>query len=280
MQDGWLASGLDPHAMAKRATWPLPASVELVDDMAMRVRWDFSVDKTEVRPEPGLLEGFIGLRSATPTRILAFARRWGALDLCQHGRPLPNPPPPPALWRCRHGDMPILAAEDELDQHGRLNPEPLEIWRGIAAQVWSIQSFADEAWQDFRARGRRPVTNGTDWREVHVVNAVNALLDEAAVRPLLWDFASGLRLDGWGLYGGIVVQLALSVAREVELRPCSTIGCSNPARPVRKGARPYCPECVARGERDRDRAARFRAANPGYYSSAARKARREKESAS
>ena len=45
------------------------------------------VRRLSQRAEGGLLNDFLRLESATDRQILAFAKRWGPLQLCKHRRP-------------------------------------------------------------------------------------------------------------------------------------------------------------------------------------------------
>src|SRR3954452_565692 len=46
-----------------------------------------------VRAGPGLLEDFLGLARGRDERVLAYAKRWGPLWLCEHGEPWRNHQP-------------------------------------------------------------------------------------------------------------------------------------------------------------------------------------------
>lgn len=252
----------------------MPDDIELVDGPlgpSLRYRFGVPFDQAlKARPDSRLLREFTRLASAPDAAIARFAARWGVLDLCQHGRPLARPPRI-GIWTCRHSSMEPLVVAEDLDPRGRLNPEPLTIWRDLARRAAETQVLVVEAWAARRAG--TTAHDGSDWREVYAVNLVNDWLYQADVGIELWDFRTGLRTTGWGLFAAVATQLALSVAREHELQPCSTVGCPRPARAVRRGATPYCVECEGEGARERDKAARFRERNPGYYSKAAREER-------
>jgi hypothetical protein len=63
--------------------WERPHRIELVDGRLV----PYYGDSSFISAQPEMLERFLRLANASDAEILAFARRFGMLDLCAHGRP-------------------------------------------------------------------------------------------------------------------------------------------------------------------------------------------------
>jgi hypothetical protein len=149
--------------------------------------------------------------------------------------------------------------------------------RAVARAMKDGEGFGTP--EDWKALGH------TNWRvgmpQMNLDAAVNrwlAIGDVAPRRRSLNAAGSaatvpGIVLAANGLFGALAIQVLVvvnNVASGVDLlTPCSEQDCKNLALPARKGLPPYCGEHLAKG-RARDRAARFRGNNPGYYSRAQR----------
>src|SRR6266487_2634569 len=62
----------------------VPGMVSLSDGL-LEWRWIPGQKREQVRP--GILEGFLKLADAADSSILAFAKKWGPLGICEHELP-------------------------------------------------------------------------------------------------------------------------------------------------------------------------------------------------
>jgi len=208
-----------------------------------------------VRAGRGMLEGFVRLADdETGDRIAAYARRWGFLDLCEHGLPASHNPAPG--W-CR----PLSLDEGE----------PVEGWRRWAGQARAILAILarlsagepglDEDWQRVFAgsrlvapwwrEGTAESADGDRWRVRSVINDWTVL---GNVRPWLVDYGPHLVIGGGGLFGALAVQLVLLASGSDSVCRCSA--CGSPFVPTGRrpaaGRRRYCADCRERGVPVRD----------------------------
>jgi hypothetical protein len=77
-------------------SWEVPAQVELSAHRLVWRNFHPGGHPSRTYASPGLLEQFLTLADAPPTRIRTFAGRWGVLELCRHG------------WPARHGRVATL----------------------------------------------------------------------------------------------------------------------------------------------------------------------------
>ena len=164
-----------------------------------------------VLPQRGLLEKFATLAQANDSKILAFARTWGLLWLCQHGLPGLHWHEPPRLHpKARRKRGPGLNLDDQLlvPCTAGIGPEALSAWRFYAGACAAILTIA--------ARLHRGESGGRDtW---------NALLLEEFNDAGLWFGASGERdtededrrrnREAWDLLVSRNDDLSLRVQRE------------------------------------------------------------------
>ena len=103
-----------PVAMPR---WPVAKRIQLDKD---RLVWQpGSADRRWIEPEPGLLTDFLALRDGKPEDVLAYARRWGVLYLCEHDFPQGHPP---GYWPTRPNESHACP----FDKHLRLTPRALK----------------------------------------------------------------------------------------------------------------------------------------------------------
>jgi hypothetical protein len=69
------------------ARWHLPAALAPDGERLLYRIWDEGGPGRRVNTRPELLESFVRLAQADPPRILAFAKGFGVLGLCEHGLP-------------------------------------------------------------------------------------------------------------------------------------------------------------------------------------------------
>ena len=252
--------------------WHPPKVVALDGDV---LRFSPDTDRSRLLvPRRGLLRSFVALEAAPPERIAAFARRWGRLYLCEHGLPashhmrVPGATGPQMAY-VRGRTLPSIPIPT--DPQGWGDIEPVANWRFMARQMGAILEAASlvhinqvpplDVWE--RAGGRvlrlyveRFGREGTDFSKRLALSLTNLHMDIAG--PRLQVGPNGMSVGG-GLPVALAVQLALAVARhDSDFLPCSSPDCLNPAVVPRRGATPYCGDCLAGGARNRDAQERHR----------------------
>jgi hypothetical protein len=271
----------------QQAEWLRPALVRVDDE---QLTWTLGGDP--VRPAVGLLTSFAELVDAPPEKIGRYARRWGILELCEHGMPVTHSRLAFGMGSEEEGRKPdgcgLLASETA----GEFT-ESLELWRLYARQARSMLNLAnalyegrpgsEEDWRsvlDTRAAAVGMSSSGEldlgklfairahpSSRRFVLGNRVGWWLELGAVRVALQWPAEGVRIEliGSGLFGALAVQLAMAVSRTDGLGICS--GCSQwyvKSRRPASGHRRFCEDCRTRGVPEmlaqRDRRARLRAA--------------------
>lgn len=269
----------DPRRWDRR--YGVPDSIELdfgpgddqSDPTYPRLVWRIE----EVRWSPALsrcLDGFWRLADAQPLEILAFARTWGVLGICDHWKPR------------NHGGQRC----DYLGLGGETYWEPVEAWYRYARQVRAILSVAcdlldgrqsrSEDWATIEAaeptiqqmregmpgnlpsiRRRRPSLTVEYWapspgspvehQRAELGGALDHWLTYAAVSARVrWWPAPTLvtTLEYRGLVGALGTQLAAAVTSPSGLLRCDA--CSAPFSPdrrPRRGRRRYCAQCRESG---------------------------------
>jgi hypothetical protein len=225
---------------------------------------------TNAQPSSSLLESFVRLVDAPDGSIVRYAMRWGVFGVCQHGLPACHNPPPVPIPIGPLKDPPWCSPRGYWE--GRAW-EPLEIWRGYARKFRALLNLAA------RAYGGSP-GNVDDWRELNVETSdtgsrasrlaqdrvqlsvvVNQLVAQARVTmDFRWDRATPvLHPTGRGLFGALVIQLALAIGRSDGLAICSACSVSYiPPRRPRLRQRRYCQDCRDRKVPQRDAAASYR----------------------
>jgi hypothetical protein len=236
------------------------------------------------RPDETMLPRFVELADASAVSIRNYARTWGPLGICSHGRPCSHS----AFTSRRNvpGDPPCRP----LGWDGEGGLEPVEAWRAYARRAGAILRAAErlrsgrvlelEDWKTLRAPspvGPTPPRKATKLGWLLLLSTLNAWLVDGDVRPQVLpsanrpDFRLGLRLGtpwwmgepSWPLFGAI----GLALARAVTLAsPMWCDGCGKmyaPSRAPRSGERHYCATCRRKGIplRDAQRARRARLAS-------------------
>ncbi len=250
---GWQLAGVSSAKFGldrplRAGEFYVPGDIRLDKD---RLRWDFDSDRTKtVRPEAGMLEHFVQLADASADKILAYARRWGVLEICKHDLPA-----------CHKSCSPLRS--------GGTYWEPLEAWRrfaklfrallDIAAQLAFDKPGPAEHWQVVGAygglgRGQLFGLRGVKADHGKLQVALNVLLHDARVRPIVgwrdgkWliELTGGLVI-GCSLFGALVCQLVLAISRTEGLAICSSCGMSYiPAKRPNPNRRSYCQKCRER----------------------------------
>jgi hypothetical protein len=244
----------------------VPAVIDI--DCGLLVwNWDKALIRNPPRPKAdglGLLMEFMRLADARPETILAFARKWGVLEICQHGLP------------CTHNRRKVITLFgrwcEPLPYADLENfMEPIIYWYFYAKQMRALLKVASQLEQ-----GKTGAAE--DWKILldpgpGIYPRNKAALfepffgrtvaeDRTAVRVMverwatLGDVRPTLPLDGEQrfvsfdntLFGMLAIQVMLAIGRTEGLGFCS--GCGEHYAPTRRqtkvSQRNYCPACGKR----------------------------------
>jgi hypothetical protein len=275
--DAWLGLA-DPDSLvlerpSAAPDWPRTAHVDVDgDDLAF---WWARVERVPggyraapgaeaTTPGPGLLASFVRLESAPVGKILAFAKRWGALEICAHNLPRAHPP------MGRHPRATYLCEERRLPQGGEPigHLESLAVWRYLARRIRLLLELAEGLWREPPALGdaevwesvhRHPPSDSASAR--HELSAgVNAMVQLGQVRVWSAPTPPYVRVGGHDLFGALALQLLLVTSKSAGWATCSH--CARPYAPTRRpqsGRLNYCPLCRAAGIPNRVAAHNYRA---------------------
>ena len=217
--------------------------------------------------KPGMLADFIRLHDANDETILAYARKWGMLGLCEHGLP------------CSHNQgtsgpscLPMLVTPLPRQKGSTFRlMEPLAAWR-----IWSrkAQSFINigarlnqgklprvEDWQmlkDLRDSGlgeteHEPFMETVSNARAELAYELDGWISIGQVRPRIsWRndkacFSLDAVSSGPNLFGLLALNIAVAIASgdgEKGLAVCSACGDSYiPTRRPDPNRRNYCERC-------------------------------------
>lgn len=230
-----------------------------------------------------LVYDFAGLSDTPAAAILNFARVWGMLGLCHHGKPM-------------HHQIPACPARKVGDEF----VEPISSWRGRARYVRSILNIKAELNRGQRGRsadwkvvwpGQTPKDRSLAVRSLAVV--ASTFLSQAEVQPmlecvndrlaitfiggkltsLLKSMAAAEGISSWlSSSGNLLAQIAVRTMLVLEEGAGWTI-CSNPEcrrlyRPTRhipQGRLHFCTDCGKRASwrLSKRRSSARRIAKPG-----------------
>ena len=265
--------------------WDVPKPIELQDKA---LRWREPNPKRErVRlPLAKVLTDFTGLAQADDLRVLKFARRWGPLNLCEHGFPRCHRPfywptrPSVNVHACPYDERPVSVKRGDFHRCEVQGAEegcpwePVEAWRTWARRAQATlqaaahlhqRTLPDTATWRIACDAEGMPTGPGWWAPPRRLGDGWALMDYmlgfwlegAEVRPML-ERRNGKPTITWGsshapLFGTIAVQLLMLVTQTAGLAQCS--GCGNsyiPRRQPREQQRSYCADCRARKVPQRD----------------------------
>jgi hypothetical protein len=230
-------------------------------------RWEDKVTSNPLRPEAhgfGLLCEFMNLADAPVETILAFARKWGVLEICRHGLPCTH--------NLRYADtfsgrwcFP-LSYNDYKFFH-----EPILYWHFYARQMRALLNIAVrlkqgmpglvEDWKVVNVAGLMRKSEVKVLGEelfaaiygrtveddrLYVLKLLDRWLSMGDVRPnLVWDDEHcSVSFDNT-LFGMLAMQLMLMISSSGGVAFCSGCGKYYPpkVRRPKVDQRNYCPEC-------------------------------------
>ena len=247
-----------------------------LDESDQTLCWTW-LDDSKDQPEPGqarrgLLEDFLLLHAADEKPLLAFARTYGPLLLCKHGRPYTHNPQSASEYPNVRVEMEpfLFASLAESEPSGwsyegclPTGKEPLRIWRKLSLRLWQLFSIASElregrvaprqAVEDLSlpalrtvGMGREDVPRTLEQQQLWVMHHMQALLSTTGLR-LHFDWSADA--PKWYLcsptvYGLVVYQLLVELMRGADFTICSH--CSEPFFPSSRrrpsGRKHWCYE--------------------------------------
>lgn len=217
---------------------------------------------------PGLLESFLRLEEGESERFLAFARRYGFLNLCEHDLPASHYPLPcPSLAEARRYSFPCFPVV--LEPGG---VERIDSWRHFARAARSLLSIAAklnaeqpgdrEDWRAVFGRSRAeehgypvPSYDSNLEREwVLLASELERWFRLGNVRPVLHASDEGLEIEllSVGLFPAIAKRLVFTIAKHDGVSLCD--GCGRPSVPrrnPRSDRRNFCVRCDDAGVPDK-----------------------------
>lgn len=221
-------------------------------------------------PSPHVLDGFMHLADADDERILSFARRWGVLDLCEHGIPMTHDVIH-SRWdsgkvaRC----SPLPWERPDRPPDPSAGREPLDLWRKwarraralmrIRAALLALEPGSADDWRSYfgddqAAPGVRVETEHGASVELdmsHLCNYVNAWMAVGQVGPRLVKQHGGSVVIRFGataggglLFGMIGLQMMARVSGLGSMAICSSCGeLYKPKRAPAPSRLNFCPDC-------------------------------------
>jgi hypothetical protein len=212
---------------------------------------------------PGLLESFLQLEEGGSDRYLAFARRYGFLNLCDHDLPashypLPNPSPAEAR-RYSFPCFPVVLEPGGLER--------LDTWRQFSRAARALLAIAAKLkvgqpcdHEDWRAalrwsRAEKPrytVPADSDLERAWVLLAaeLERWFRLGNVQPVLGASGDGFEVElrSLGVFAALAQRLAFTVAEYDEIALCD--GCGKPyvaRRETRSDRSDFCMRCDEAG---------------------------------
>lgn len=258
--------------------WHSPNLVTLDDtekwllwgDMQPGRRW-----MAERHPGPGMLEQFISLSNARPRQVLAYARRWGILMKCEHGRSF-------ALARVIQCHPCQRRFTVQLDEVKPLLREKVDLWRQYASEFKALLAISialrngergtKEDWSGIKSVKRTSLRGELKTPEKWSIHRQQMTLQDilqhwchkADVQILFQWQIDGMPfiILGGSLLAALVIQLMLVISRSSGIAFCDA--CGRPFAPTRKpnpNRRKFCTVCghkaacryAKRDERQRNR---------------------------
>jgi len=253
----------------------VPAHLALDGD---RLRWDWYSPDAPLPPKPGdhpveihpegLLDSFLGIHTAD--EVLGFAKRFGALMICEHGLP--------ASHNRGGGLIASTASPGGCQPSGWPHDmwEPVSVWLHFAARARALIGIAAALHQgkpgaldDWAAIYAQPkpeyLSENLPPAKYHFRLAVQSWIDIGGINlSFRWDQAAAepdLAVGG-GTFAILTFQLVSAITRRQGVAICSN--CQKPylreGRKPQVGRRNFCPDCGPRAAsrlRQRD----FRAAH-------------------
>jgi hypothetical protein len=276
MEISWQLAGLTAEGRGltrpvRTSNWRVPAAVDLDGN---RLRWNYC-DGDRLGEVIGvrdrLIDDFVKLADKSPEDIRDFARRWGVLMICEHGRPGGH------AW-------PGVPEEDMLNGREPLKPcaprgwpdecwEPLDAWYTLAHEACAMIHVAAALYTEKSAKrgywhmlvyrrwcgaeGGEPSLDMLN-QPRHAVSA-RAFLEDSVCQWLAWGAVQPrfvwpankdpmIEFDGYGLFGALAAQLLGTLSRRGWAVCTECRHSYDPVRRPNRNRRNFCPECGAKGK--------------------------------
>jgi len=220
-----------------------------------------------VRPDREFLEKFLQLAEAPAEKILAYARKWGVLEICEHNLPTSHQP------GAFPSDSEIPGCRPLRTEDGSWW-EPLDAWRRLARRLQGLLNVASGAYKG-------QASQRSDWKSIvpdepeeqrndntvrsdrfSVAYYLNWEVRLARVRlRCIWEGeVPVIKVGGDGLYAALVVQTIFAVNRSEGIATCTTCGSVYaPKRQPNPNRQRYCDTCRKTGAPERAASRAYRA---------------------
>lgn len=218
-------------------------------------------------PSPRVLDGFMKLADQSHTETFEFARRWGVLDLCEHGLPIGHRGVDlrwgiPRTPRC----TPVKPPGKGFPSWCHFGLEKAEWWRDWARKAKALMTIAASLKRGSRGDSRdwntvaaweneglqRPLRNDSVTAEWHLLcQYVNGWCQMANLAPYLICRDQGSVMIRFAslaapgrLFGVIGLQMMARISSKGSMAICS--GCGEIYKPTRipnPSRLNFCPDC-------------------------------------
>jgi hypothetical protein len=236
-------------------------------EFRLRSPWVEPLSRGRILPSTKILDSFLRLAKASDEDILAFASRYGALQIfCETAKEQSEEEmmvvESCAVWRyfagCIGSLLRIAAAYHDgsrprLSDWEVIGNCPIEVVIAKRESIDLLSPFpfqGDRAWSELCAFVRKGTKDKRIWELL-----VNTLLGLGRVRPhLSWEGSGGkarpqLKLSGPNLLSYLGLQLCLTACKLDSFAMCSY--CSQlylpPLRAPKAGQKNFCPDCRKAG---------------------------------
>ena len=220
-------------------------------------------------PPSDLLASFFDLANAPASKVVAFARSYGPLGLCEHGLPFAH---------CGHQQVYLEGGYRRGDWKPRLYFESIQKWKRLSrsfraalnvfSRVLRRMGGLEEDWKALHPSYLHKLRNLVSSSDASPEHAdfdgsllcqmwLNPLIAMTRLHPMLFcekgrietglTAADGFLSSPYNLSGVLVLQLTLAVARAEGSVMCQACRKSFiPARRPNPNRRRFCPDCGSR----------------------------------
>lgn len=205
-------------------------------------------------PKEGMLEEFIGLADAEPKEILRYARKWGVLMRCKHGRPFALEVVGLEKETCKKCHLLFMEFVESRDS---IPPptESLSLWRRYSQEIGAIlriagnlhrgENASDKDW-DFILKPYRKLGYSLSKRSYDLGWIIQDWSQKANLKIVFeWNIHQDpLLILGGGLLPNLALQMILAITRTDSMVLCSSCGQPYiPKRAPNPNRRHYCSNC-------------------------------------
>jgi hypothetical protein len=214
--------------------------------------WEFGKNNRNVagskRSLEGALDDFIRLNVGSNDDVLAYARTWGVLGLCEHGLPFTQASPR-EVWR----DFAFGGSRATTKQCVPRRREPLRIWRDFSRRFEKVVQGVARLREDPPKNSIELAARWEGW-----IGWVNYWLEMSGAGLICYSESDKLQdlpksltvgFEHYGLFDLLTAQLLIAVLRANPPAICAACGTFFiPQRAATRGTRRFCPKCREQGE--------------------------------